>query len=416
MLGESDYLAAPATLESFLERYRAATEPLAHAAASEPARPRHVVTSEPAHASIAGRNPSARRLSASRRSQPPMGQPAPSRPAVRPVIIHDPDLATELSPIAMPDRVQRVCAPDVIGSRASGAPRPADGGEQPAEPAPLHNAGARGRGGTRGFLRACGDPRACGYARTGGHHADAVPFLSSPTLESSRSRSSADDAPLDYSAPLDVSPVEEHAKAPTVGSAGALRPLPWLCWRSLAPACPRRAASSRRCRRNNDGTLIMNSNPPGAKLFVDGVERGVTPLTVALKTGAAFAGVARRRPAAADADHHDRRRAGLAVHRAAEDRVDVRAAAGAHRTGRRACQRRRRRARHLTGHGRRSDAGRARRAPRERSGLGQADRHHRSRYHRIADGAARRRPTARRCRAGLRSPRPPTCRCSRTSD
>ena len=35
----------------------------------------------------------------------------------------------------------------------------------------------------------------------------------------------------------------------------------------------------------NDGTLIMTTNPPGAKLFVDGVERGVTPLTVALKAG-----------------------------------------------------------------------------------------------------------------------------------
>jgi hypothetical protein len=36
----------------------------------------------------------------------------------------------------------------------------------------------------------------------------------------------------------------------------------------------------------NDGTLIMTSNPPGAKLFVDGVERGVTPLTVTLNAGA----------------------------------------------------------------------------------------------------------------------------------
>jgi hypothetical protein len=35
----------------------------------------------------------------------------------------------------------------------------------------------------------------------------------------------------------------------------------------------------------NDGTLIMNTNPPGAKVFVDGVERGVTPLSVSLKAG-----------------------------------------------------------------------------------------------------------------------------------
>jgi len=36
----------------------------------------------------------------------------------------------------------------------------------------------------------------------------------------------------------------------------------------------------------SDGTLIMTSNPAGAKLFVDGVEKGVTPLTVQLKPGA----------------------------------------------------------------------------------------------------------------------------------
>ncbi|HXI29296.1 MAG TPA: PEGA domain-containing protein [Vicinamibacterales bacterium] len=34
-----------------------------------------------------------------------------------------------------------------------------------------------------------------------------------------------------------------------------------------------------------EGTLNVATNPPGAHLFVDGVERGVTPLTVALKPG-----------------------------------------------------------------------------------------------------------------------------------
>jgi len=34
-----------------------------------------------------------------------------------------------------------------------------------------------------------------------------------------------------------------------------------------------------------DGTLTVNTNPPGAHVFVDGVERGVTPLSVALKPG-----------------------------------------------------------------------------------------------------------------------------------
>jgi hypothetical protein len=35
-----------------------------------------------------------------------------------------------------------------------------------------------------------------------------------------------------------------------------------------------------------DGTLIVTTNPPGARLFVDGVEQGATPFTVTLKAGA----------------------------------------------------------------------------------------------------------------------------------
>jgi hypothetical protein len=35
----------------------------------------------------------------------------------------------------------------------------------------------------------------------------------------------------------------------------------------------------------SEGTLVVNTSPPGARLFVDGVERGATPLTVALKPG-----------------------------------------------------------------------------------------------------------------------------------
>src|SRR5207248_11746229 len=34
-----------------------------------------------------------------------------------------------------------------------------------------------------------------------------------------------------------------------------------------------------------EGTLVVNTNPPGARLFIDGVERGATPLTVPLKPG-----------------------------------------------------------------------------------------------------------------------------------
>src|SRR5262249_39058219 len=34
-----------------------------------------------------------------------------------------------------------------------------------------------------------------------------------------------------------------------------------------------------------EGTLTVNTNPPGAHVFVDGVDRGITPLSVALKPG-----------------------------------------------------------------------------------------------------------------------------------
>src|SRR4051812_11626174 len=114
VLGESDYLAAPATLEAFLERYRAATDATPHVAAPEPARPAHVAAPEAAHVSI----PEPRTVL----NQPPVSQPAfsqptfsqsafsqsafsqsaASRPAVRPVTINEPDLPIELSPIAMP--------------------------------------------------------------------------------------------------------------------------------------------------------------------------------------------------------------------------------------------------------------------------------------------------------------------------
>ena len=71
--------------------------------------------------------------------------------------------------------------------------------------------------------------------------------------------------------------------------------------RYLAP--PRRPSPT-------EGTLIVTTNPAGAQLFVDGVERGVTPLTVARQARAALARAARQRRPAADADHDRRRRAG----------------------------------------------------------------------------------------------------------
>jgi hypothetical protein len=277
VLGESDYLAAPATLEAFLDRYRAATEPLTQATAEDPARPVHVAMPEPAHAPI----PEPKMVSQPPVSQPAMSPPAASRPAVRPVIIHDPDLSIELSPIAMPT------ASATSGRPASSVRVPATtrntapaAVSQLAEPTPLFT------------------PAPVAAAVAAAFSAPAVPTPAAPTSssapmlpstatpESSRSRSTADDdRPLDFSAPLDVSPFEEQPKPADGrkrwGVAAAAVALLALAGAGVPAA--RRFISPAPV--NTDGTLIMTSNPAGAKLFVDGVERGVTPLTVALKTG-----------------------------------------------------------------------------------------------------------------------------------
>jgi hypothetical protein len=279
VLGESDYLAAPATLEAFLDRYRAATEPLAQAAASEPARPAYVATPEPVQASIAEPKPVA--------SQPVLApsavsQPAPSRPAVRPVIIHDPDLSIELSPIAMPTASAASARP-ASSVRIPAAPRsvPAAATTPQTEPttATLHAAAPVAPAIHAAFAAPAAVPPPTGAAPT-----PASTFLHS-AIEPSNSRS-AEDAPIDFSAPLDVSPFEEQAKAPDGRKrwAVAAAAVALLALAGAGVPAVRRFISPAPA--NTDGTLIMNSNPPGAKLFVDGVERGVTPLTVALKTGA----------------------------------------------------------------------------------------------------------------------------------
>src|SRR4029077_7171798 len=94
-------------------------------------------------------------------------------------------------------------------------------------------------------------------------------------------------------APLDMAPLHDEAsslhevsKAP-----GLLQRWPLVAAAAAViavvaagvPAARRWASPSAA---TNDGTLVMTTNPAGAKLFVDGVERGVTPLTVALKPGA----------------------------------------------------------------------------------------------------------------------------------
>ena len=215
VLGESDYLAAPATLESFLERYRAATEPPAPMAIPEPPpRPIPVPAHEPIHAAVSG----------TKRTPPPQAV------AAAPI---------ELSPIAMPTPT----APIAIVRPPAPTPLPMQAHVQAHVHLPAH-----------------------------------VP---APPPAAVRKE------PAVFAAPLDMSPDCDDAPEPPASRtrwplAAAAVVLIAVAGAGVTAARRYMAPSATTL----DGTLVMTSNPPGAKLFVDGVERGVTPLTVTLKAGA----------------------------------------------------------------------------------------------------------------------------------
>ncbi|MGH9143548.1 MAG: PEGA domain-containing protein [Vicinamibacterales bacterium] len=267
VLGESDYLAAPATLEAFLERYRAAAEP---AAAPEPTRTIHVAAPEPVYVPMPEPRPIL--------GQPSVSQPATtpliSRPAVRPVIALDPESAIELTPIATP--TPSVRPPSSARMPVASRPTPPPAAVPAAAPVQAY----------------IPTPAPAAVAPPLPMPSIPAPVPVAPVVAAAEPVSSSADTRRDlFAAPLDMSPSfgEEHeheAKAPRSGKrwglAAAAIALIALAGAGV-PAARRLVAPSPAA---NDGTLVMNSNPPGAKVFVDGVERGVTPLTVSLKAGA----------------------------------------------------------------------------------------------------------------------------------
>jgi hypothetical protein len=245
VLGESDYLAAPATLESFLERYRAATAE--HDEETVDSRQSPVASHQP----VVNYQPPVM-------SQPVVTPPTP-RAVVMPILAPEPEV--ELTPIAMPAPVPQVRP--ASSSRVNVAP-PRPPAAVVAPPAPA---------------AAAAPAPVTAPAPAPVHHA-AVHMPAAPLMPPPAKKETI------IAAPLDMSPAKHETSAPPVkrsrwplaaaaialiALAGAGVP---AARRYLSPA----AAAS-------EGTLVMNSNPPGAKLFVDGVERGVTPVTVPLKPG-----------------------------------------------------------------------------------------------------------------------------------
>jgi hypothetical protein len=218
VLGESDYLAAPATLESFLQRYRAATAAAPVAIPEPPPRPIHVT----AHAAMPEPRPA-----------PVISQPDITRTAAAPI---------ELSPIAVPTP-----APPVAAARP---------------PAPVHT------------------PAAPALPPAPVPLVPPAPVFAPPSA-------AVRHEPAVIAAPLDAPPAgRDLMKSPDTRKqwqlAAAAVALITLAGAGV-PAARRYVATSAP---TIDGRLTMSTTPPGAKLFVDGVERGVTPVTLTLKAGA----------------------------------------------------------------------------------------------------------------------------------
>ncbi len=219
VLGESDYLAAPATLESFLERYRAALEParVASQPVVSPAVASHTLVSQPlTNQLLVGPPPVI--------PQPALAPPAVSHVAATPLV---------LTPMAVPTP-----APQVLTVR----PLP------PVAPAPT----------------------------------PAPPsFAPSVALPAAMRQESVIAPPLDMSLPQREMPTRSHAPRLWQFAAAAVA---LIALAGAGVTATRRYVAPTPV--TTEGTLSMTTNPPGAKLYVDGVERGTTPLTVALKTGA----------------------------------------------------------------------------------------------------------------------------------
>jgi serine/threonine protein kinase len=217
VLEESDYLAAPATLEAFLERYRAAVDTSAPAPELKPA----IAPARPVRAAASEETPPQPTLSAPERVVEPAPEPVVDRAPEAPK--PPPPVAPVVTP-AVQAVAERPAVPPVQ-TRPPLATIPAN--PMPAATAPLYTAAP---------------------VATPAH--DKTPHAVSTTRQ-----------------------WWPYAAAALVVVALAAAGIP-ITRKLTAP----KAVTA-------DGTLAVNTSPDGAHVFIDGVERGVTPLSVALKPG-----------------------------------------------------------------------------------------------------------------------------------
>lgn len=200
VLGEVDYLAAPSTLEAFLAQYRASLD---EAPAAAP--PQLPPLPEPTPIAV----------------KSPAASVAPPKPvaAAAPVVTPTPVVAA--TPVAQPDRTAEA-------ARHTDTPAGAAHAFKPAEPA---------------------------------HHVEPPP------------------------PPVRREPVVSHVKKDPPRKAWPIAAAAIVLIAIAGAGVPAARRYVMPSAAATDGTLAVSTNPAGAHLFVDGVARGATPLTVALKPG-----------------------------------------------------------------------------------------------------------------------------------
>jgi serine/threonine protein kinase len=268
VLGDSDYMAAPSTLEAFLSHYRAAADattsereqaaepaPLSMPTLAssiklpdrsvEPVRP-IAKAPEPAQAPVAlPPRPADNVWGMERGAEPPHHAETPAPPLAAPLLT-----AMAHAPKPLVRSVEPVRHADPPPSSASVVlPKRVD------PPSPASDESDLRRG------------TAQRDERDSGRHVDAY-------------------APRYVAPPLDLAPQTHDVPAGKTSGRKI-----WVAAAAVAviaaagvsvPAARRFVMPGAAV---TEGTLVINTNPPGAKLFVDGVERGATPLSLPLKPG-----------------------------------------------------------------------------------------------------------------------------------
>ena len=286
VLGESDYLAAPSTLEAFLAKYRAAHEPAASAAAAAPVRePMRTPVAQPVPAPVVHESSDLRR-------EPPKREGA--RPADRaPEAVHRTETApTPIPvvhayppPVASTSRELRRDAPTPVVQAYRSSDRAAE--KVDLEMTPLAQAFPSSPVSAWSDVRQGAptnedvDTPVVRKAGTGREiETPAEPKKDYHSAAPERREISFSDV---NEAPMEMQDAGKPAGARKRWLLAAAAILVALAAAGV-PAARRYMAPVAAV--PGDGTLIVATNPPGAQLFLDGVERGLTPLTLAVKPGA----------------------------------------------------------------------------------------------------------------------------------